>query len=840
MKSTKYIFFSFLCLIASISSYAQPLTGRLNLDYTRPAEYEIGGITVTGIQYLDPDALVSITGLKVGDKIIVPGEDISNAIRKLWDHGLVGDVEASATKVEGSVIYLNFHLKERPRLSNFIFKGAKKTEQQDIKEKVDYARGTIVNDALIKNTEKKIKNYYLEKGFLNTQIGIAKQNDTLLGNNIVLVVNIDKKEKTKIHDIIIEGNESFSDKKLRKKMKKTKEKKWYNPFVSSKFISKEYEADKQKIIDLYNAEGYRDAQLVFDTVYAYDEKKVDVLIRIDEGRKYFFRNISWQGNFIYADSTLDQILNIKKGTTYSSDLLQKKLNYNPNGADISSLYLDNGYLFFSVDPVEVLIEGDSVDIEMRIYEGNQATIDQVTVSGNTKTHDHVILRELYTLPGQKFNRTDLIRSQMSIAQMGYFDTDQIGINPVPNPQKGTVDIHYTVAEKPSDQIELSGGWGGNFGFIGTVGLVFNNFSARKITRFKDWSPLPAGDGQRLALRFQASGRQFQTLSLSFTEPWLGGKKPNSLTTSFSYSRQNRINNDRKVTGYLGVAGVSVGLGRRLLRYYDALTLQNSLSYYRYTLKNFPSDLGFQNGTGNANNFSFTTTLSRNNLEYGNNNNVAFPTSGSSIDITSILTPPYSLFGKPDPANPYKFVEFHKWSSNNSWFVTLIPGKNRSLVLNARAHFGFIGKYKRGTEIGPFERFKLGGSGLSGFNFLLASDVVGLRGYPDNSIFPIDENGKFVTSGGTIFDKFVFELRYPIHLSSAFSVFTVGFLEGGNSWGNFKDFNPFNIYRAAGVGLRLNMPAFGLIGLDYGWPLDALPGRSTRKGQFTFTIGQQFR
>jgi outer membrane protein insertion porin family len=429
---------------------------------------------------------------------------------------------------------------------------------------------------------------------------------------------------------------------------------------------------------------------------------------------------------------------------------------------------------------------------------------------------------------------------MTIAQMGYFDNDQIGINPVPNPAKGTVDIHYSVAEKPSDQIELSGGWGGGFGFIGTVGLVFNNFSMRKIGQFKEWSPLPAGDGQRLSLRFQASGRRFQTLSLSFTEPWLGGKKPNSLTTSLSYSNQNTFGSDNKVSGHLSVAGVSVGLGRRLLEFYDYFSLNQSISYYRYSLNNYPSALGFPNGTGNANNISFTNTFARNNITDYQNNNTAFPKSGSNTSLSLVLTPPWSVIGIKDAANPFKFVEFHKWTIDNSWFVTLMDHPKRSLVLNMRAHFGFIGSYKRSTKIGPFERFKLGGSGLSGFNFLLASDVVGLRGYPDNSIFPYDEKGQQVSSGGTIFDKFVFELRYPIHLSSAFSVFTVGFLEAGNSWGNFKDFNPFNVYRAAGMGLRINMPAFGMIGLDYGWPLDLLPGRTKRNGQFTFTIGQQLR
>jgi outer membrane protein insertion porin family len=796
------------------------------------------------LEYLDREALISITGLKEGDRIQIPGDAISNAIRKLWDHGLVSDIEVSVTRVEGRLVDLNFYLKERPRLSRFIFTGVKKSEREDLQEKISFERGRIVNDALLKNTKKKIETYYSEKGYLNSQVSITQIADTLLGNNVILKIYVKKGNKVKIKNIIIEGNEAISDKKIKKRMKKTKEKRFYKIFSSSKFIRKEYEADKQKIIDYYNSLGYRDAEIVGDSIYQWKKKnkRINILIKIDEGRKYYFRDITWTGNFIYHDTTLSKILNIKKGTPYSSDILQKRLNYNPSGMDISSLYLDNGYLFFSVDPVEVLIEGDSIDIEMRIHEGTQATIDQVTISGNTKTHDHVILRELYTLPGQKFSRTDLIRSQMAIAQMGYFNTDELGVNPVPNPEKGTVDIHYTVVEKPSDQIELSGGWGGNFGFIGTIGLVFNNFSLKKIPDLKSWSPLPAGDGQRLSLRFQANGRIFQTLSLSFTEPWLGGKKPNSLTTSLSYSRVNRLNNERKVSGYLGVMGVSVGLGRRLLKFTDNVTINQSISYYRYSLNNYTSDLGFPGGTGNANNFSFTNTISRNHIKDAQKNNFAFPKSGSNISLSLILTPPYSLFGDPDPNNPYKFVEFHKWMLDNEWFVPIIDrGDKNSLVLRMAAHFGFINSYKKSTPIGPFERFKVGGSGLSGFNFLLASDLIGLRGYPDNSIVPFDDNGKAVLSGGTIYEKLVFELRYPIHLSNAFSLFTVGFLEAGNNWvGGYHNFNPFNLYRAAGFGMKINMPAFGMIGLNYGWPLDLLPGRTERQGQFTFTIGQQIR
>jgi outer membrane protein insertion porin family len=838
MKFKSLLFF-YLVTSIQLCVFSQPFRGNLNLDYTQPQEYEIGDITVTGIEYLDQDALIAITGLKKGDKITIPGETLSNAIKKLWDNGLVGDVQVSATKVEGNIIYLNFALKERPRLSRFIFTGIKKSEQQDLKEKIDHSRGTIVNDALVKNIQKKVKTFYLDKGYLNTQVNISRIKDTLFGNNIILKVDVNKQSKVRIHNVIFEGNETFDDKKLKKKMKKTKEKRFYKIFTSAKFIRKEYDEDKQKILDFYNGAGYRDVEIT-DSIRQYDGDKLDIILKVDEGKRYYFRNITWKGNYIQADSTLDQILGIKKGTPYSSELLQKKLNYNPSGIDISSLYLDNGYLFFSVDPVEVLVEGDSIDIEMRIFEGTQAMIDQITVSGNTKTHDHVILRELYTLPGQKFSRTDLIRSQMALAQMGYFDTDQLGVNPIPNPQKGTVDIHYTVAEKPSDQIELSGGWGGNFGFIGTVGLVFNNFSIKKIPDVKSWSPLPAGDGQRLALRFQASGRQYQTLTLSFTEPWLGGKKPNSLTTSVSYSRQATLNPDGSVHGHLGVTGVSVGLGRRLLKFIDNFSVQQTVSYYHYSLKNFASDLGFPNGTGGANNISFINSISRYNIHDNQSNNPIFPLSGSNTSLTLTLTPPYSLFFKPDPSNPYKFVEFHKWMIDNDWYVPIIPHPQRSLVLRVGTHFGLIGSYKASTLIGPFERFKVGGSGLSGFNFLLGSDVIGLRGFRDNSILATDQNGRTISYGGIIYDKLTFELRYPIHLSSAFSVFTVGWLEAGNNWGNFKDFNPFNVYRALGGGLRLSMPAFGQVGLDYGWPLDLLPGQISRQGQFTFTIGQQIR
>lgn len=822
---------------------AQPIKREyINPSYSNPEQYIIGGITVSGIQFLDPQAVIAITGLKTGDPITIPGEDITNAIKKLWDQGLIGDVEVSVQNVEGRKIFLDFNLKERARLSRFVFKGVKKNDEKDLSDKIGIAKGKIVNDAMIKNAQKKVKDFYLDKGFLNTEVTITQVKDTVVANSIILKINVDKKRKVRIRNIIINGNEAFKDRKLKKKMKKTKEKRWYKLFTTSKLLKKEYEQDKANVVEYYNSQGYRDAEITFDTIYKLDHKSVNIKMDIDEGKKYYFGNITWTGNFIYDDKTLSRILAINKGDVYNLANLQKRLNYNPSGADISSLYLDDGYLFFSVDPVEVLINGDSIDIEMRIYEGPQATIKNVTVSGNTKTHDHVVLREIRTYPGQKFSRADLIRSQREIGQLGYFNAETIGVNPIPNPQEGTVDIHYTVEEKPSDQIELSGGWGGYFGFVGTLGLVFNNFSARNLAKPKTWSPLPAGDGQRLALRLQANGRAYQTYSLSFTEPWLGGRRPQSFSVSLSRSAQNLYNSasGKYNAGHLYVTAATVSLGRELKWPDDYFSLSNSLSFVRYDLDNYSSAYGIGGldfRTGYANNFSFITSISRNSV-----NDFTFPTGGSNLNLTITATPPYSLFNGVNYENPklsnqerYRWIEFHKWMLDQSWFVPLVPPRKqggRSLVLNLRAHLGFIGSYKKSTGIGPFERFIMGGSGITGYNFLLGSDIIGLRGYQDNVIKPAPQ-------GGTIFDKFVAEIRYPVNLSPALSVFVLGFFEGGNNWDNFQDFNPFKVYRSAGVGTRIFMPAFGMIGLDWGYGFDAVPGLN-KGSKVTFTIGQQIR
>lgn len=806
------------------------------LDYVNPKQYSIGGIEVTGVQFLDPNAVVSLTNLQVGDVISVPGEEISSAIKKLWDQGLVGDAQVTIKKIEGNVIFLEFKLKERPRLSSFEYKGVTKAQKEDIEGKINLSKGRIVTDALISNAKRKVKEHFLEKGYLNTEVTVVAKNDSLLSNHVRLLITVNKNKKVKVRHIRFVGVEEVKVKKLKKSMKKTKEKKIANILTSSKFIRKEYEADKVNIINYYNAKGFRDATIVKDSVIKVKKKRVDIVLYIEEGKKYYFRNITWKGNYLYQDKVLADILNIKKGDVYNRETLDSKLSFNPNGPDISSLYLDNGYLFFSVDPVEVLVENDSIDLEMRIYEGGQATIKNITIAGNTKTHDHVILRELRTVPGEKFSRADIIRTQRELATMGYFDNEQIGINPVPDPRTETVDIHYTVAEKPSDQIELSGGWGGAYGFVGTLGVVFNNFSLKNIAHTKTWSPLPAGDGQRLSVRFQANGRQYQSYSMSFTEPWLGGRKPNALTFSLSKSVQHNIARTGEVTGRMSVNGVNVSLGKRLKWPDDYFTATYSIGFTEYNLKNFPfysAGLGYS--TGKTTSFTLGYAIARNSL-----NDFQFPTRGSSVSLAVSATPPYSAFNGIDYSNTsldatvrYRYMEYHKWMFDNSWFTTIVPGKKRNLVWNVRAHMGFIGAYNPSTGIGPFERFIMGGSGLSGFNYVLGYDVIGLRGYQDNSI-----GGK----GGVAFTKFVSEIRYPIMNSPAFSLFILGFFEAGNNWYNYQDYSLSQLYRSAGFGAKIFMPAFGLLGIDWGVPFDEVPGSPNplHKSKVTFTIGQQIR
>lgn len=821
--------------VAPLTVLAQtaPATG----DETK--RYELGGITISGARYLDTNTLIGLTGLRVGDPISVPGEEIGKAIRKLWDQGILGDVSVAITRIDGNRIFLDFNLKERPRLSSFDFAGISKGQADDLKNKIKLIRGKVVTDALLSNTKTQVRKFYTNKGFLDAKVNIVQVPDSSLSNSVVLKINVDKGGKSKIREIAFEGNEAFKDSKLKGKFKKTKEKKFPKLLNSGKFQRSEFEDDKAKLIDFYNSQGYRDAIVVSDTL----ERVGDALklkIRVDEGPKYYFRNITWAGNYLYDDKTLASVLGIKEGSVYSKETLDKRLNYNPTGQDITSLYMNDGYLFFSIDPVETKVEGDSIDIEMRITEGVQARIKEINIAGNTKTTDHVIRRELRTLPGDKFNRELLIRSQREISTLGYFDPEKVGMVPVPNQADGTVDINYTVVEKPSDQITLSGGWGGYAGFIGTVGLVFNNFSLRKAKDFRNWTPVPAGDGQRIALNVQANGLQYQAYSFSFTEPWLGGRKPNS----FSFSLNRSINRltygnrfDVRNGAFIKSNTASISLGRRLRWPDDYFTLSNSLGVTQYQVKGYPLFENFQDGK--ATNITLNTTLARNSID-----NPTYTRRGSSLALSLSLTPPYSAFKGAHP-NSNEWVEFHKWMFDASWFTPIV-GK---LVLNTRAHFGFIGSYNSSRQIGPFERFKLGGSGLAaggGQNFVVGTEFVGLRGYADPNDANAIPTAQPNQSGGIVYNKYVMEMRYPVSLNPAATVYVLSFAEAGNSFNNYTNYNPYKLYRSAGVGARIFMSAFGLLGFDFGRAFDTIPRNNTNsstaqdRNQFHFIIGQQIR
>ncbi|KAA3642639.1 MAG: outer membrane protein assembly factor BamA [Bacteroidetes bacterium] len=803
------------------------------LDYKNPRSFEIGGITIIGTQNLDHTALKAIAGVEVGQEIKVPGDEISNAIKNLWKQELFTDIKISASKIQGDLIFLNIEVEERPRLSKFRFKGVRKGTQESLRDEIKLIRGKVITPNLIANTKRKITNYFVDKGFYNTEVEIIEEPDSSLKNSTVVTIKIKRNERIKVKDIHIEGNEALSDKKLRRAMKNTKRKKFIRIFKASKFIKSDYLTDKKSIIAKYNSKGYRDAKIVKDTVYQISKKRVVVELELVEGIQYYFGNIKWVGNTKFTTEELDRILGIDKGDRFNQDLFDQRIFQDPNGRDISSLYLDDGYLFFQPNVVETEVRGDTIDFEIRLREGKQARINKVTIVGNTKTNDHVIRREIRTNPGDLFSRADIIRTQRELIQLGYFNQEKLGVNPVPDQASGTVDIEYVVEEQPSDQVELSGGWGGGR-IVGSLGLSFNNFSARRMFKKDAWRPLPAGDGQRLSLRAQTNGAYFQSYNISFTEPWLGGRKPNSLSISGYYSVQtngatktiqdsdgNSIKNPNRQA--LGIWGSSVGLGRRLTWPDDFFTLYNELSYQYYNLDNWGN---FIFGTGFANNLSFKTILSRNSVDAP-----IYPRNGSQTSLSLQLTPPYSKFDGRESYDElsnqdrYRFIEFHKWKFNSSWFTSLTS----KLVMNTKVGFGYLGSYDNSLGQSPFERFYLGGDGLSGFN-LDGSEIIALRGYGDRALSP--------SIGASVVSKYTMELRYPLSLNPTATIYGLGFVEAGNSWFDFDDFSPFEVRRSAGVGVRIYMPFFGLLGLDWGYRFDDIPGVTdpTKKTEFHFTIG----
>jgi len=858
-----------LLMVFAQSAGAQISIGdRFTPDYNAPKDYYIGGITVSGVKYLDGNVLIMLSGLTVGDKIKIPGDKISQAVRKLWDQGLFEDIQVTVSKVVDDQAFLDIYLRERPRLSKFQFNGIKKSDADDIRQKIRLVKGDYVTDNLLLKTRNIILKFYNDKGYLNTDVDIVLKKDSTAANEVTMYINIDKNEKVKVYSINIHGNKSIGTDVIKASLKKTKEKSVFNPmndldkvvynsakeaatadfleignvlgqhasdniririFKSSKFIDEEYQADKQLLIGKYNSLGYRDALIVKDSISKNPDGTINIDLWIEEGPKYFIRSITWVGNTKYTTRFLDRLLRIGPGDIYDQGALEEALTYDPNGSDIRSLYMDDGYLFFDVTPVETRVDNDSVDIEIRMHEGKQATVGRVTIKGNTKTNDHVALREVQTRPGQLFSRDRLIRSQRQLAQLRYFDAEKLTPNVNPNPEDGTVDISYDVTETSADQIELSGGWG--YGrIIGTIGLSFNNFSLRNITNPKAWKPIPGGDGQKLSLRFQTYGKGYFSYSFSFTEPWLGGRKPLALSLSYFHSKYtNGLAANAENYAYFKIDGVSVGLGTQLHWPDDYFSLYQSFNYNRYNTYNYSSIFTFGGGNGKYNALSYGLSLSRNSVDAP-----IYARNGSEFTISLELTPPYSLFkGNVNysemPVNErYKWVEYYKIKFKGAWYINLIE----KLVMTPRLQLGFLGAYNHDLGVTPFERFYLGGDGLSGYNNMDGRELIGMRGYTNNSLTP----GYPVPLGGTVYTKYTLELRYPISLNPNATIFGLGFVEAGNDWLRWNSFNPFNVYRSVGAGIRVFLPMFGLLGLDWGYGLDEVPGvPGASGGQFHFSI-----
>lgn len=824
-------------------------------------KYRVANISVAGAASTDQNVIILLSGLVKGEEITVPGDRISDAIKKLWKQGLFEDIQIGGEKTANNEINLVITVVERPHLSGFSFKGdVRKGEQDDIREKIHLMRGKVVTDYLLGTVKNTVKDYFLEKGFYFAKIDIIQKRDTTQKVPHVLVeIHVAKNRKVRIQDVNFVGNTVVPVWKLRRSLEDSKRFRWYNPFNGGKYLEENLAKDLPAISEKYKTRGYRDARVVKDSVYFVSDNRVAIDITIDEGHKYYFGKFNWFGNTKYRSGQLDTILNIKPGDTYDQGKLEQKLYMNPNGFDVSSLYLDDGYLFFQVHEQERNVHNDTIDFDIMMYEGKQAIINKITIKGNDKTNDHVIYRELYTKPGQLFRRSDIIASNRQLAQLGYFDPEKLNVIPTPNPADGTVDIEYIVEEKPNDQVELSGGWGGRnvyttssgstrgLGVIGTLGVTFNNFSTRNFFKREAWRPLPAGDGQRLSIRAQTNGIYYQSYNFSFTEPWLGGKKPNSLTVSAFHSLFNNTAQTKYIEqdgvkiinpsrSSMSIIGGSIGLGRRLKWPDRNFSMYTNLNYNYYELINY-SAFVFKSGYANDLNLSFN--ISRNSVDAP-----IYPKNGSNFVLSGQLTPPYSLFNGKDYGSSmtdeqrYRFIEYQKYKFTAEWSTQLThqkaeEGKEaRNLVLRTKVGYGFLGRYKSAVGYSPFERFYMGGSGISGFQNFVAREIVGLRGYKDMTV-----SG---SNGDPVVARYTMELRYPVSLNPQATIFVLGFAEAGNTWANLKSFNPFNVKRSAGVGLRVFLPMFGLLGVDYGWGFDSVPGNDSSNGnghgQFHFTIG----
>lgn len=870
----KYLksFLIVLVLFFSIATHAQETT------FDKGKKYVIGGIKVTGLKSYNEQTVVTYTQLREGQEILIPGEEISAIIKKLWGLELFSDINFYIERIEGNKVFLELNIQELPTLSDVQVNGLKKGKVNTVISETELKKGKKVTESFLANTKNYIENKFKKQGFYRTKVAINSIPDTTNNatNNVKLVVNVDRGKKVKVKNIRFSGNKQFKDKKLRRAMKNTKEKFPLRIFKASKFIPEDYKEDLNSIIEKYKESGYRDARIIKDSISWNEDNTLNVDITLEEGNKYYFGDITFLGNSVYTDRDLSSILGIKKGDAYNGILLEKRIadETDPDARDLTNLYQNNGYLFSNINPVEVSAKNDTIDFEIRIIEGKPAYFNKISVVGNEKTNDHVIYREIRTKPGELYSKDKIIRTIRELGQLGFFDAEQIKPEiKNPDPNSGTVDVEYSLAERGGSQIELQGGYGGG-GFIGTLGLSFNNFSIRNLFNGDAYKPLPTGDGQKLALRAQAS-RFFRTFSFSFTEPWLGGKKPVQFTTSLSHTVQFLFNPQRnsadKNRRFL-ITGLSVGLAKRLAAPDDFFVLSQALSFQHYDLRNYNTGL-FTFGDGNSNNLSYTVALSRN----SSGPNPIYPKSGSEFSISAKFSLPYSLFNNVDygnlenldeyqlkdangnflnananqpgePANlgptlepgevsivdrgkvdqeKFKWLEFYKIKFKGAWYQTVVD----DLVLKTQADFGFLGAYNNDRGIIPFERFFVGGDGLGTFS-LDGREAIALRGYPNQSLSNQD--------GGTIYNKFSLELRYPITLKQTASIYALTFLEAGGSFNTFKEYSPFELNRSAGAGLRIFMPAFGLLGIDFGYGFDPIPGTTQRNGWEThFIIGQQF-
>lgn len=867
-----FIVISFV-LFASVSNAQIDIGNDLSkISYDAPTEYILGGIEVVGIENLDKNVIVMLSDLEIGSRIKIPGDEITVAIRKLWEQGLFDNISIVASEISANKIFLKIILHERPRLSKFSFEGIRKTEADDIRERINLTRGDVVTDHLLIRTENIIEDFYTDKGYLNSEVTIEEKADKRSSNFVDLTITIKKNNKVKIKVINIYGTGELSAESVKSSMKETKARGTFTPldslgpfvidvatdaltlkfkdmrdhfimyykdhfkvniFKGSKYIESNYKDDLSNIIAKYNKKGYRDAHIALDSVYKIDNENIGIDIYIDEGNKYYFRNITWVGNTVYSSAFLSAILGIRPGDVYNLELLETNLQYNPMGFDVSSQYMNNGYLFFNATPVETYVGNDSIDLEIRIFEGKQARIRNVSVKGNTKTNDHVVIRELRTRPGQLFSREDVIRTTRELANLRYFDPETIVPNINPDPIDGTVDIEYVVEETSADQIELSGGWG--YGrIIGTLGLSFNNFSLKNFFKPESWKPIPSGDGQKLSLRFQTYGKDYLSWSVSFTEPWLGGKKPNALTVSYYHSiYSNGLPKADTMRSSFVIDGVTVGIGKRLTWPDDFFTLYQAINVQLYKLQNYAQIFYIGSGNGTYNNLNYEIILGRSSIDQP-----IFPRRGSDISLGLELTPPYSLFS-PDKdysqvgdTEKYKWIEYHKWKFKAYWYFEVME----KLVLVTKFRFGYLGYYNAELGVTPFERFYLGGDGLSGTNNFDGREIISLRGYLNESLTPgffFDKN-----VGGTVFTKYTLELRYPLSLNPSSTIYALTFVEAGHSWLGSAGIDPFDMQRSAGVGVRVFLPMFGMLGLDWAYGFDPVYGMPGANGShFHFSLNQ---